>query len=85
MKEQEKQLKPGEYHVTEAEKVIAVGSGIVIGGVVASEIVFPASVGLWGAYLAVMGGAGGIGAGMGLLDVLRHRNDARKASGEGKK
>ena len=85
MKEQEKQLKPGEYHVTGAEKVIAVGSGLVIGGVVASEIAFPASVVLWGAYLAVMGGAGGIGAGMGFLDVLRHRNDTRKASGEGQK
>jgi hypothetical protein len=85
MKEQEKQLKPGEYHITEAEKVLAGGSGLVIGGVVAAEVAVPASGGWWEAYLALMGGAAVIGAGLGLLDVLRHRNDVRKASDDGKK
>ncbi|MBU1499685.1 hypothetical protein KKE48_02350 [Patescibacteria group bacterium] len=89
MKEQEKQLKPGEYHATEAEKVMAVGSGLVIGGVVASEIAIPtgsAGSTVWfEVFRTAVAAGGGFSASLGLLDVLRHRGDARKASGEGKK
>lgn len=41
MKEQEKQLKPGEYHPTRNQKALAVVSGALIGGGIGMDIAFP--------------------------------------------
>lgn len=86
MAERIRELKPGEYHVPEAGKVLGVGSSALIGGVVWTEIVSPGSGG-W--YLDTMrvavGAAGGFGAIMGLLIVLEERARARRVSSEGKK
>lgn len=94
MKEQEKQLKPGKYHVPEAGKVLGVGSAVLIGAVVASEIAAPpgSDLALTTSFKNVfeflrigIGASGVFGAIMGLLTVLDERTHVRKASNEGKK
>ena len=94
MKEREKQLKPGEYHVPEAGKVLGVGSAVLIGAVVASEIAAPPGSdlalttsfkNLFEFFRTGLGATGVFGAIMGLRIVLDERASARRVSGGEKK